>query len=391
LGWTEFACLLDRAGGNRVRLMYPEVEANGERRSTMIHSKVMIVDDRFLRVGSANLNNRSMAVDTECDLAIDAQQPDHRAAVRAVRSRLIADHCGVPPKDAAAEIDCRGSLLRAVDGLSGRGHRLSPIERDEEGSGELDSYLQVIADPRQPLAQELMTKVFESWLTGRQRMAFIKLAVAVLGFAALTLVWQLTPLAEFADLETMRATLASFSNTSYGVAVVIGLFVLAGFVAFPLTIMIAATAAAFGPTLGMAYAAAGALVSAAITFAIGAALGRKVLRDVLGPRLDRVRQRIARHGVIAVATVRLLPIAPFTIVNLAAGASQIRTIDFMLGTALGLAPGLVVLSVLGDQVFRILSEPTALSLTLFVLAIAAWLGVTVGGQYLLARHWKKSE
>ena len=39
---------------------------------TMVHSKVMIVDDRLLRVGSANANNRSMGTDTECDLAVEA-------------------------------------------------------------------------------------------------------------------------------------------------------------------------------------------------------------------------------------------------------------------------------------------------------------------------------
>ncbi len=44
----------------------------------MVHSKVMIVDDGFLRVGSANLNNRSMGADTECDLAFEASCDEHR-------------------------------------------------------------------------------------------------------------------------------------------------------------------------------------------------------------------------------------------------------------------------------------------------------------------------
>ena len=46
--------------------------------AVMVHSKVMIVDDRFLRVGSANLNNRSMGADTECDLAFEATSEAHR-------------------------------------------------------------------------------------------------------------------------------------------------------------------------------------------------------------------------------------------------------------------------------------------------------------------------
>ena len=93
---------------------------------------------------------------------------------------------------------------------------------------------------------------------------------------------------------------------------------------------------------------------------------------------------------MAVAAIRLVPIAPFTLVNLAAGASEIRAIDFMIGTVLGLAPGMIVLSLMGGQVFQILTAPTAMSLTLLVLAIAAWIGVTIGGQYLLTRFWKNS-
>jgi uncharacterized membrane protein YdjX (TVP38/TMEM64 family) len=84
-----------------------------------------------------------------------------------------------------------------------------------------------------------------------------------------------------------------------------------------------------------------------------------------------------------------MPIAPFTVVNLAAGASEIRTLDFLIGTALGLAPGLIVLSFLGGQVFRIISEPTLFSMGLLLFAVAAWLAVSVGGQYLLTRYWKK--
>ena len=389
-GRILFARELRRAGGERVKLVYPEVAADGARASTMIHSKVMIVDDRFLRVGSANLNNRSMAADTECDLAIEARNDSERAAIRAVRDRLLADHCGVEPEAVAEEIKRHGSLLRAADTLSGRGHRLRPIDDGDIDDQELAIYMQRIADPHEPIGMEVMSGLFESWLSARQRSALKKLAFALLVLLALTLVWYLTPLSEFTSLEEMRAMFASFAGTWYGAPLVIGVFVLGGLVAFPLTVLIAATAAAFGPALGIAYAGVGALASAIVTYAIGALLGRETLRQVLGPKLDSVRRRIARRGVVAVAAIRLVPIAPFTLVNLAAGASEIRAIDFMIGTVLGLAPGMIVLSLMGGQVFQILTEPTAMSLTLLVLAIAAWIGVTLGGQYLLTRFWKNS-
>src|SRR4051794_14703646 len=94
-GRIRFVQILREAGViDRVRVLYPEVRDGDRVTDTMVHSKVMIVDDRLLRVGSANLNNRSMGTDTECDLALEAASDAERAAIREVRARLIADHCG---------------------------------------------------------------------------------------------------------------------------------------------------------------------------------------------------------------------------------------------------------------------------------------------------------
>jgi phospholipase D1/2 len=160
-------------------------------------------------------------------------------------------------------------------------------------------------------------------------------------------------------------------------------------VAFPVTVLIAATAAALGPWPGLPYATAGVLVSAVLTYAVGARLGKDALRNVLGPRLNRIRRKIARQGILAVATIRLVPLAPFTVVNLVAGASAIRPTDFVAGTALGMAPGLIVLSILGHQVVRILSQPNAADLALLVAAIAAWILVSVGLQVLVSKWWSE--
>ncbi len=79
----------------RLRLVYPAASrARGV--STFVHSKVMIVDDRLVRIGSANLSRRSMGVDSECDLAADAGTDErHRAGVQRIRDRLIGEHLGM--------------------------------------------------------------------------------------------------------------------------------------------------------------------------------------------------------------------------------------------------------------------------------------------------------
>jgi phospholipase D1/2 len=127
---------------DRVRLVYPRVDDEDAGMDTMIHSKVMTIDDRFLRIGSANLNNRSMGTDTECDLAIEAARPEHRAAVRAVRHRLLADHCGVTAEEVARFFAGGGDLLAAVEKLPGRGHSLRAIDNGAPNPEEMARYVE---------------------------------------------------------------------------------------------------------------------------------------------------------------------------------------------------------------------------------------------------------
>jgi phospholipase D1/2 len=137
--------------------------------------------------------------------------------------------------------------------------------------------------------------------------------------------------------------------------------------------------------LGFAYAAAGCLASAIVTYLIGAHLGKDVLRDLLGPRLDRIRRRIVQQGVIAIAAIRLVPVAPFTFVNLVAGASQIRLHDYLLGTILGMAPGILAMSALGHQVFEMWHHPTLANVALLIGAAIGWIALSIGVQVLVSK------
>jgi len=87
-----------------------------------------------------------------------------------------------------------------------------------------------------------------------------------------------------------------------------------------------------------------------------------------------------------VAVVRLVPVAPFGIINLVAGASHIRLLDFMLGTALGMLPGIAVLAALGHQVIEVLVEPSLESFFWLALAVAAWIALSFGLQALVSKY-----
>jgi phosphatidylserine/phosphatidylglycerophosphate/cardiolipin synthase-like enzyme len=119
----------DRWG--RLRACYPVVDpvigsGGGAEAEVKIHAKLVIVDDCFLRVGSSNLNNRSLAVDSECDLAVEGVDAASRAAIAAIRDRLVAAQLHLPVERLRAAVAAEASLGRAIDALDG-GRHLRPL------------------------------------------------------------------------------------------------------------------------------------------------------------------------------------------------------------------------------------------------------------------------
>jgi len=345
----------------------------------------MIVDDRMLRVGSANLNNRSMGTDTECDLMIEAKSDGERAAIRQVRARLLADHCGVTVEQALSVAE--QGLIAAAETLSGRGHRLAPIDDGEPDEGELAEHLQAVADPERPIdSDKLIETLFRDRFPRPSRwLMWAKLGAIPLIALVLAVAWQFPPLSNIASPSEIGPMLNSLAEQPWAPLLVIGVYVVGGLVAFPVLLLIAATAATFGPLTGFIYAAAGSLASAVVTYALGVALGRDTLRAVIGPRLKRVQRRIVKGGVVTIAAIRLVPIAPFTVVNVVAGASDIRLGPFIAGTILGMAPGWLLMSALGYQLAQIVSAPTVGDIALLAGLIIVWISLAATVQFAFAK------
>ena len=115
-----------------------------------VHSKVMIGDDTFLRIGSANFSRRSMSVDSECDLAIESGgDPRIEAGIRRVRNRLVGEHLGLAPDDAARALDRAGSLRALVDERAGEDRTLARIEVPP--LSDTPEVVRDVADPDEPI------------------------------------------------------------------------------------------------------------------------------------------------------------------------------------------------------------------------------------------------
>ncbi len=96
----------------------------------IVHSKVAIMDDWMLRLGSANLNNRSIGLDTECDIAFEGHDETTRAAVRAFLGRLIGHFLDHETEHVLETYDREGSLAATIHQLDRKGgepRRLAPV------------------------------------------------------------------------------------------------------------------------------------------------------------------------------------------------------------------------------------------------------------------------
>jgi phosphatidylserine/phosphatidylglycerophosphate/cardiolipin synthase-like enzyme len=135
---------------NRFRIFYPVVAGESGECEVLVHAKVMIVDDAVMRIGSANLNNRSMGLDTECDLAIEATDETKRQTIARARDRLLAEHLDVNPKVLEETMSTEGSLIRTIERLNRNTRGLRPLP--EKRSGPMRSIPGTwLLDPSRPL------------------------------------------------------------------------------------------------------------------------------------------------------------------------------------------------------------------------------------------------
>jgi uncharacterized membrane protein YdjX (TVP38/TMEM64 family) len=142
---------------------------------------------------------------------------------------------------------------------------------------------------------------------------------------------------------------------------------------------------AFGPWKGLAYAMTGVIVAGIFGYLIGRLFHRDTARRLAGPRLGRVTALVKRRGIVAVALVRVVPIAPYLVVNVVMGAMRIRFIDFVVGTFLGMLPGALAATVLSDQFAAALQDPARVNGWLVAAAGCAFAGLAFFGHRVLVR------
>jgi phosphatidylserine/phosphatidylglycerophosphate/cardiolipin synthase-like enzyme/endonuclease/exonuclease/phosphatase family metal-dependent hydrolase/uncharacterized membrane protein YdjX (TVP38/TMEM64 family) len=352
----------------RFRLYCPEVPGLAPA-CVNVHSKVMVVDDELLVIGSANLNNRSMALDTECNLAIAANGDARVAAgIARARNQLLAEHLAVPEPAVEAALARDRGLHRALASLHRDGGRtLEAFAPELHEADDAASPGPVVLDPIEPIDFENVMGTFIA-TEARPRLIgrIASLVVLLLVLAGLALAWRYTPLREWADVRSVLGFVERIHDLPLAPLVMMGVYALGTLIMVPVTVLIVVTVVVFGPVMGAIYALCGTTLGAMVGYTVGRVAGRDAVRRFGGRHLNAVSQQIGNHGLLAMIVLRLMPLAPFMLVNFVVGASRIRLRHCLLGTAIGMAPGILIAAALVDRVAALAQRPSGMTAALLM-------------------------
>ncbi|MEJ2328389.1 MAG: VTT domain-containing protein [Gammaproteobacteria bacterium] len=360
--------------------------------SLMIHAKVMIIDDCFARVASSNLSNRSMGLDSECDLVVESNDEQRCCeAIISFRRKLLAEHLGVAVDDITAAEEKHDSLGKAIESLRGGERTLEPLageipaDRDEwvpESS---------LLDPEKPIEPE---EFLDHIVTPEQRKPayryFLRVTLLLLFVLGMAAAWRWTPLSAWLEIERIESAAQWIQTSRFTPLLVLAAYIIGGLAVIPVTLMIIATVSVFGPWLGAVYALLGSELAALATFAVGHVLGRNGVSRITGSRINRLSQLLSERGMLTTVTLRIVPVAPFTVINIIAGVSDIRLRDFAIGTFIGMIPGIFAIALLTDRLLASLREPDMTSILILIAVIVLVVLGIIGLRYLIQRRRKQS-
>jgi uncharacterized membrane protein YdjX (TVP38/TMEM64 family) len=222
------------------------------------------------------------------------------------------------------------------------------------------------------------------------RWTWLEAGILLAVLIALAAAWKWTALSEWAHPARLEEALEPYRTRWVGLPLVVGVFVVAELLMFPVVVLIFVCGLAFGPWVGALYALAGSMASAVPPFLLGRRLGRKRVERLGGAPARKLIGMLQRKGLLAVFVVRKIP-APYTLVNLVCGACGLKLSEFLWGTALGMVSGVIIITVLGTGVREIIAHPRPAQLLLLAgVLTATGVATTLLQRYLNRRAGRSS-
>jgi uncharacterized membrane protein YdjX (TVP38/TMEM64 family) len=327
-----------------------------------VHAKALIVDDRILYIGSANLTNRSMGLDTECGIVVEAE-PDSIAASAIAETRfgLLAEHLGTSSDEVRRQVNAHGSLVQALDTMTGGERTLCSLQT------ELPSAFDPVgpnfnpADMEQPIHAHGMLALFlpedseiqrfkNLWHIWLGASLFVLAAAVIWGDQILSWTRWLFATGHAVPADNMQTWLIALG--AYGVSSI-------GFV--PLSVPLAVTLAIMPTVGGVAISFVGGILSALVMYGLGRFLKRSWIVWLATATVNKISKRLATRSVFASAELTFAYGIPYPLINLVSGANRISVPKFIGSAMITVSVLVLVVSLVTLPFTAFLTEPDKFS------------------------------
>jgi len=224
------------------------------------------------------------------------------------------------------------------------------------------------------------------FVTNMDARAWRSLAVSFVLFGGVGLIFVLgAPALGLGDATVVKRWLA-LAHGPWALPAAVAAFAVLAFLGAPQFALIAAAVVVFGPWTGSLYSWIGTLASALVGFWLGRLFGARLIRDLHSQGVERFMALVGKNGFMASLVVRLVPAAPFIVVNMAAGVTAMRWLDFLLGTGLGIIPKILITAFAGHSAARAFAGGGPGAVLLLAMAAAIWLGSA-----FIGRRWLRAQ
>lgn len=117
------------------------------------------------------------------------------------------------------------------------------------------------------------------------------------------------------------------------------------------------------------YTIIGAIIGGTISFYISRVLGREIVEKIIKGRGKWFEDGVEKRGFLLIFILRLIPLFPFDIISYGAGLSKIKYKDFAFGTLIGIIPGVLIFTNLGDKTLNTKSPEFIIAIALLILLL----------------------
>jgi phospholipase D1/2 len=212
--------------------------------------------------------------------------------------------------------------------------------------------------------------------------------VVILGLAG---IWRFTPLQHYTDQENLSRLITFVRGQWWTLLTVIPAYLVANSLLFPNMVLNCAVILTLGGFFGWACAITGSITAASLFFYLGRRFGTAKLDFMKGNRFEKVRKFLRKGGIGAVVSVRMIPIAPYAIVNTAAGSINLRFRDFLIGTFIAHLPGTLTLAIFGEQLENMITDPSAENIMVLLAVVMLGIVLIWGVKQYARKHIENAE